>query len=91
MDVWGWLLSAVPMGRGKGGDPASLSRPTRSWQGWEEAARLLLAAGLRRPAVRVCRPCSCRGRWPSGNSSALRWRGAGPIWAGANMKTDTME
>lgn len=23
MDMGGWLLSAVPMGRGKGGDPAS--------------------------------------------------------------------
>lgn len=58
MDTWGWPLSTMSMGRGKGGDPAALSHPTQCWQGWEEGARLWLVAGLRRPAVRVCRPCS---------------------------------
>ena len=80
MDMWGWLLSIMPMGSREEGDPAGLSRPTLSWQGWEEGARLLLAAGLRRPAMRVCRPCSSRCCQLSGNSSALRWKRSRSKW-----------
>lgn len=80
MDMWGRLLSIVPMGSREGEDLALLSWPTQSWQGWEEAARLLLAAGLRHPAMRVCRLCSSCSRQPSGNNSVLRWKRSGSKW-----------
>lgn len=76
MDMWGRLLSISILLQ----DPAILSWPTRSWQGWEEAARLLLVAGLRHPAMRVCRLCSSCSRQPSGNNSALRWKRSRSKW-----------
>lgn len=67
MDLRGWLLSIMLMGRGKRGDPATLSQPLRSWQGLEEGTS---HEGLQTSFLHQL----------PGNSSALRWKRSRSKW-----------